>query len=265
MLVISGNINSSRPGIDEMIEKRDQAMLIQMVRSSLSQGAEVISVNCGTRLGTEVDDIEWMVRSIMQEFEVPMCIDSPNVEAQKAGLSHIRTPRPIMDSITADPIRMKEFLPLAQRYQARVVALTMDEKGIPGSARDKLVMVQQMKEPLKAYGIPPEDVYLDPLLFPLGTDWNQGKEALEAIALFKREVPEYKVSIGLDNISHGLPKRELLSGTFLAMAVAVGLDGAFIVLDEHANSLLVALDALMGEDPYCKRYIQSYRQGLLDI
>lgn len=263
MLVISGSINSSRPGIDRLIADRDREALLAMVRDALRYGADVISVNCGTRFSSEADDVEWMVRTIMEVFDVPMCIDSPDPEVQAVGLSRVRTARPVIDSITADPARMDAFLPLAERYGARVIALAMDEESMPKSAEDKLAMVRKMKDPLRAAHIPFEDVYLDPLLFPVATDAGQGAEALRAIRMFKQEEPEFKVCMGLDNISHGLPARGLLSRTFLAMAAGCGLDATFIVLDEQSKPLLVALDTLSGNDPFCQRYLQAYRDGTL--
>ncbi|QRN85240.1 dihydropteroate synthase [Clostridia bacterium] len=263
MLVISGSINTSRPGIDDIIEQRDKEALFRMVREALDFGAEVISVNCGTRINTEVDDIEWMVRSIMSEFEVPMCIDSPNADAQAIGLSLIKTPDPIIDSISADPAVMNAMLPLAERYNARVIALAMDEKKMPTSTEDRLRMVQKMKAPLKSHNIPFGRVYVDPLVFPIATGEKNALNTLEAIRAIKQEEPEFKTCIGLDNISHGLPKRELLTNTYLAMAVANGLDATFIVLNDQSKPLLTAMDTLMGNDPYCMNYLKAYRSGFL--
>lgn len=263
MLVISGSINTSRPGIDDMITGRDKEALFRMVREALDYGAEVISVNCGTRIDTEVDDIEWMVSNIMSEFEVPMCIDSPNAEAQAAGLALIKTPDPVIDSVSADPAVMRTMLPLAERYNARLIALAMDERSMPRTTEDRLKMIQKMKEPLKAHNIPFDRVYVDPLVFPVATGEQNGLKALDALWHIKQEEPEFKTCIGLDNISHGLPKRELLSNTYLAMAAAAGLDATFIVLNDQSKPLFKAIDTLMGNDSYCMNYLKAFRNGEL--
>ena len=263
MLVISGSINSSRPGIDEMIAQRDKEALLRMVREALDYGAEVISVNCGTRMDSEVDDIEWMVSSIVAEFEVPMCIDSPSVDAQAMGLSLIKAPNPLIDSISADPAVMEAMLPLAERYEARMIALTMDERSMPRTVEDRIRMIQKMKDPLRAHNIPFDRVYVDPLVFPVATGEKNGLNTLDAIWHIKQEEPEFKVCIGLDNISHGLPARELLSNTYLAMAASAGLDATFIVLNEQSKALFIALDTLRGNDHYCMNYLKAYRKGLL--
>ena len=115
-----------------------------------------------------------------------------------------------------------------------------------------------------AAGIKPEDIYIDPLILSLGTDWKAAKVSLETMQLIRRELPEVRIAGGMSNVGFGMPNRRLLNRTFLTMAMAIGLDVAVIdVRDDKLMTAVSAANAILGEDPYCKTYFKSHRAGKL--
>jgi 5-methyltetrahydrofolate--homocysteine methyltransferase len=170
----------------------------------------------------------------------------------------------MVNSITAEKERMEQVLPLVQRFHSKIVALTMDDNGIPEDVEKRYKIAQHLIKVLTESGIPPEDIYIDPMIRPIGTDSKSGKVVLEAIKKIKTFFKEVHIICGLSNISFGLPKRGLLNRTFLLMAMVMGLDSAILdPLNKEVMAALRAGEAILGEDDYCVRYLASFRKGEL--
>ncbi|HUW65311.1 MAG TPA: methyltetrahydrofolate cobalamin methyltransferase [Spirochaetia bacterium] len=263
MLIVGELINSSRQAIAAAIEGRDRAYLQDLARRQVEAGANVIDVNCGTKFGTEAAVMTWLVDALQEVVDVPLCIDSPSPQVLEAGLSPCRD-KALVNSISAERERMQEVLPLLTKYKASVVALCMDDGGMPKSVPDRLRIAEKLVPELVAAGVPEEDIYLDPLIKPLAVDNSHGSEALESIRALREKYPRVHLICGLSNISFGLPRRPLLNRAFALMCFALGMD-AFILdpLDRHLMSLLTAAGALAGRDEFCLEYIAAERSGKL--
>jgi 5-methyltetrahydrofolate--homocysteine methyltransferase len=168
----------------------------------------------------------------------------------------------MINSISAEKERWEAVIPLVRQFKPKVIALCMDDSGMPASVEDRLRVADKLIDGLVAAGIPADDIYLDPLIKPLGVNHQFGMEALESIAALRQKYPEVHNICGLSNISFGLPERRLLNRAFMVMSLLKGMD-AFILdpLDGPLMSLLRATIALAGQDEYCLQYIAAARAG----
>lgn len=263
MLIVGERINSSRQEILEAIKTKDASFILDEAKKQLDCGAQMLDLNSAMSLEGEVDDIEWLVKLVQQDADVPLCIDSPDPKVIQKALS-VHKGKALVNSITAEKQRIDAIMPLVKEYCASVVALTMTGEGMPETAEARLDIAKHILETLEKRGIQREDIYFDPLIRPISTEAKQAKESLRALRLIKKELKGVKTICGLSNISFGLPKRSLLNATFLAMALNCGLDAVIIdPTDKIVRASLNASQALLGRDDYCLNYISMSRKGEL--
>jgi len=264
VLVIGELINTSRKTIKEAIESQDADYIKDIALKQVEAGAHCVDINCGTfsEIDREPETMVWLVQTVREVTTVPLSVDTPDPEALEAGLRMLRDISPIINSITAENHRYETILPLALKYKARVIALCMDDRGIPESAADRIRIVRWLVDHLVAAGIPKEDIYLDPLVRPVSTGDQAGLSVLETIRFIRSEYPEVHSICGLSNISYGLPNRRVLNQTFLVQTMTMGMD-AYILdpLDKGMMGFLYASQALLGQDQYCRQYLGAHRKG----
>lgn len=272
MLIIGERINSSRKTINEAITKKDIKFIQQEAVSQVNAGADMIDVNCGTNVGKEKSDMEWLVKSVMEVVNAPLVIDSPDAAVLEHGLkvytdlvknkSGMTNKRPMINSITGETVRMNGILPLVKQYNTMVVALTMDESGMPHNAQQRFDVAKKVVTAAKEYGIPAEDIYFDCLVRPISTEPDQNKEFWDSIIMIKKGFPGVKTTCGLSNISFGLPNRHLINSYFFAISMYIGLDSAVVDITqkEMRQGLLIA-NALLNRDEFCLNYITGTREG----
>ncbi|MCK8817233.1 methyltetrahydrofolate cobalamin methyltransferase [Natroniella sulfidigena] len=265
MIIIGELINTSREGLEEAVKNRDVEFIQDLAKQQEEAGADYIDVNCGTLLKEEVEAMEWLVKTVQEVVDVPLCIDSPNPKALKRGLE-VHEGKALVNSISAEEDRFTETLEILKEHDARVVALTMDDEGMPKSAEDRIRVGKKLIEDLTAAGIAEADIFVDPIINPIGTDQQVGQYILDAIAEIANEYSDVHITCGLSNISHGLPQRHLLNRTFVTLAMGRGLDSAIIdPLDPKIMALVTAAETLLGHDQYCANYIQASKSGKLDV
>jgi cobalamin-dependent methionine synthase I len=263
MLIIGEKINTTKKSINNAVEAKDAELIRNEAISQLEVGADVIDVNTGTRIKSEVADMEWLVNTIQDAVDCRLCIDSPDPAALKAGLALCKQ-KPMVNSITGEKDRIDAIMPMVKDAGASVVALTMDEKGMPTTGEDRHRIAVKIIEMIQQYNIPMDDIYFDALIQPVGSNPEQGLAVLEGIRLIRQSFPEAHIVCGLSNISYGLPERKLLNRTFLPMAMNAGLDSAIMdPTDKMLMSAILASSALLAKDEYCMAYISSWRQGRL--
>lgn len=263
MLVVGELINTSRKAVREAVEKRDAAYIQQVAKKQEEAGAHYLDINCGTMVSEEIPVMEWLVSTVQEVSGLPLCIDSPSAEALEAGLSLVRSPAPLINSISAEEKRFKSILPLINKYRAKIVALCIEDAGMPATADDRLRIAGQLVNCLEEEGIARDDIYLDPLIKPLSTGDQYGWEVLQSIRLIKDAYPEVHFMCGLSNISFSLPNRALINRLFMVQTMAYGMDG--YILDPTNKEMMGAFyvsTALTGQDRYCMRYLKEYRKGL---
>ena len=262
MLVIGERINASRKTILQAIQERNIQFIQEEATKQVEAGAKMLDVNAGVRIQQEVDDIEWLVKTVQEKVDIPLCIDSPNPKAIESGLK-LHKGKALVNSITLQKDRLEGILPLVKKYNSLLVALTMSATGMPETANERFGICKDIIEAVKKEGIPVESLYIDPLVQPISTNIKNCLITLDTIRTIKNAFP-VKIIIGLSNISFGLPNRRLINRTFLTMALDNGLDAALIdPLDKDMMSTLRACEALLGQDEYCLNYLAAFRENKL--
>ena len=263
MIIIGEKINSSIPSVAGAIEKKDAAYIEKLARDQVTAGASFIDVNAGAFLAREIELLIWLVKVVQEAVDAPLCLDSPNAEAIAAVLPLVRR-KAIINSISAEEERYRGVIPLVKQYQSSVIALCMDDRGIPSDTGRRVEIARALVKRLESDGIKREDIYLDAMVQPIGTDMNSGLAALEAVRIMKETLPGVHFTCGLSNVSFGLPKRKLLNQAYAVALAAYGMDTMFIdPLDERMMALLTAIETLVGRDDFCCDYLAAYRAGKL--
>ncbi|HBG16640.1 MAG TPA: methyltetrahydrofolate--corrinoid methyltransferase [Firmicutes bacterium] len=261
MIIIGERINTSRGLMEPAVRERNADFIKEEAKRQQEAGADYIDLNCGTLVEKEVESLVWLVQTVQEEAEIPICLDSPNPEAIAAALAVCKG-KPLVNSITLEEKRFSALLPLLREYGVSVVALTMDDQGLPESTDHRLRLAEKLVTDLTEAGIGMEDIYLDPLVRPVSTDPQAALMLLETMKRFKENWAEAHIICGLSNISYGYPLRKYLNQAFLVMALQSGLDAAILdPLDHNLMGLLSAAQVLLARDEFGANYIQAYRNG----
>lgn len=262
--VIGERINMTRKSIREKVLARDADFIAAQAKKQEAAGATHIDVNAGGDPAREAEDMAWLTQAVAAATELPLVFDSTNPKALEAGLGLCNRPGSIINSITGEKDRLKTILPLVKKHGTGVVALTMDDKGMPEDLDGRLAITRALAKAVKAKGIGLDRVHFDHLVRPASTNPGQARCILEAIRATKAEFPEAHVALGLSNVSYGLPNRNNLNRAFLAMLLAAGADGAIIdPCEEGMMNTLLSARAVLGLDEFCMGYIAAYREGKL--
>jgi len=264
MLIVGERINTSRKAIEPAVRDRDVEFVTKLANDQVDAGASYVDCNAGTLREGEPEALEWLVKTVQEAVSVPVCIDSPSSAAIARALAvcDMARGKPMINSITAESERFQQILPLAKEYQTKLVALCMDDTGIQQAADKRFVVAKDLVNRLTDGGIALDDVYVDPLTFPIGTGSEFGVAMLEIIQSIKNEFPGVHVIAGISNISQGLPVRKLLNQAMTILAMDRGLDAAIIdPLDQYLMALIAATRALLGQDEFCMDYITRAREG----
>jgi 5-methyltetrahydrofolate--homocysteine methyltransferase len=263
MIIIGEKINSSRRQIAEAIASGDREYIQNEAKAQSEAGADYIDVNAAAFMEKEAEYLRWIIEAVQEVTELPLCIDSPDPEVIGKVISLVKRP-PMINSITLEPSRLDGILPLVLDYRANVIGLCQTGSRMGKSAAEKVEIAGRLIEKVTSSGIGIDALYIDPLVFPVGADSNSACATLDAIEEIMKQFQGVHTVCGLTNVSHGLPNRKLVNRTFLAGAVARGLDAAILnPADKQTLGALRAALMLMGKDEYCMGYIKAFRKGLL--
>lgn len=265
MLVIGELINTSRKAIQPAVINRDVAFISDLAIRQFAKGAHIIDANAGTLIGQEPEALVWLTETIQAVVDAPVCLDSPDPAALEAALK-VHKGKAMINSITDESDRFEKVLPLILKYNTDIVALCIEDQGMPADLSGRCRIARNIYNRLVSAGVPAENIYIDPLAQPIGTDHLSAKYVLDTIEFIHRELPGAHTIMGLSNISYGLPQRKLLNQIYFVLAVAKGLDGVILdPLDEIMMGNLTAAQTLLGNDEYCTEYLSASRAGLLDF
>ncbi|MDD4754123.1 MAG: methyltetrahydrofolate cobalamin methyltransferase [Desulfitobacteriaceae bacterium] len=264
-LIVGELINTSRKAIKPAVENKDAEFIKDLAQKQVDAGANYVDVNCGTMVFNEPEMMAWLVETIQEKVSAPLCIDSPNPKALEVGLSLAKNGQPMVNSITAEKERYSTILPMVLKYKTKIVALCMDDSGMPETAEDRLKIATKLVGDLTAAGVSEGDIYLDPLVKPVSTGDKAGLEVLETIYQIKQKYPNVHGICGLSNISYGLPNRKILNQVFMIQTMTMGMD-AYILdpLDKTMMGFVYASTALLGQDQFCMNYLTVHRNGLYE-
>lgn len=267
MLLMGESINGTRKQVAEAIQTRDAEFIKQLALDQVKAGAGVLDVNGGVAGGKEIEDLLWLIDVVRGVTDTQLMVDSASPEALQAGVEAAIANGgkvPFINSISGEQPRIDTVIPLIEKYKCPVVGLCLSDQGIPPTAEDRYEVAARLCKLVTDAGLPPEDLWVDPLVLAISADSGAALVSMAALKLIKERLP-VRTTGGLSNVSFGLPNRPLLNRTFVSMCGGIGIDG--IIVDVR-NVLMMAtvraIEALRGEDAYCGTYLKSHRQGLLD-
>jgi 5-methyltetrahydrofolate--homocysteine methyltransferase len=258
-VIIGERINpTGRKKFQEQLRAGDLSQIEIDVQQQVEGGADVLDVNMGVPLTDEPDLLSRAIKLVQSKTDLPICIDSSVIEALEAGLKAYEG-KALVNSMTGEDDRMELILPLVKEHKAVIMALSNDETGIPATAQERLVITEKIVRTVEKYGIPLEDLVIDPLAMTVGADVEAVKITLETIHLIKEKFG-LNMSMGASNVSFGLPKRHAVNASFLPMAMAAGLTSA--IMDARTKEIgtsVRAADLLLGNDPWGGNWISAFR------
>jgi len=227
--------------------------------AQVAAGAQMLDVNAGIPLSDEPAILARTIQLVQGITDVPLSIDSSIIEALEAGLA-VYQGKALVNSTTGEDAVMDRVFPLVKKYQAAVVAISNDETGISEDPDERYKIAKKIVERAADYGIPREDVVVDPLVMPIGAVSGAAKQVF---ALVKRLRTELKVNTtcGASNMSFGLPNRAGINYAFLPMVAQAGMTSAIVnPLHEGLVQAVKAADVLLAHDENCQDWILRYRQ-----
>jgi 5-methyltetrahydrofolate--homocysteine methyltransferase len=268
MIIIGEKINASIPKIKKAISGRDERLLKKMATEQEKAGAGVIDVNVGTGEGTaedEIKDMEWLVNLVKEHLNGQICIDSANPGVLEAGVKAGMDKVGFINSVKATKDSIAGILPLVAQYNVSVIALAMDETGVPNEVSSRVRACEKIMIQVEKMGISPEKVFFDPLVLPVSTDASQGLVTLETLRAIKKEFNPSKTILALSNISFGLPCRTLINIAIAHMTMYFEVDALLMnPLDSCLMSAIRAGEVVLGKDRHCRKYTQAFRKGILN-
>ncbi|MCL1981696.1 MAG: homocysteine S-methyltransferase family protein [Clostridiales bacterium] len=256
--VIGENLNpTGKKDIQRAIAERDMDYLIGKAVAQAEAGADILDVNMGMPGADEALMMEKAVEAVQGSTGLPVQIDSSNPKAIEAGL-RICNGKAIVNSVHGTAESMGRILPLVKKYGAAVIGLTIDEKGIPHTAEERIAIAERILGEAQSYGIRREDVLIDCLTLTVSAQQGQAAETLKAVRMVKEKLG-LRTVLGVSNVSFGIPNRELMTMSFLQQALAHGLDLPIVNPLVKANmDTIAAFRVLSGEDEGSRAYIERF-------
>jgi 5-methyltetrahydrofolate corrinoid/iron sulfur protein methyltransferase len=241
MLIIGEKLSIIAKRVREAMMKRDKGPIQEIAISQWKAGAGMIDANIGPAEDGGEDLMEWMVTTIQEVVPLPICLDTTNYKAIEAGLKihNNEWGRPLINSTSNDPERFP-ILELAAKYNSQIIGLTVGKGGLPADAEERAAIAAEIMARAMEYGVPLEDLYLDPLVLQIATSQDHAMKVIEAIKMFKEmNDPPMKTVVGLSNISNGCPKniRPILNKYYFIMLWNAGLDAAIADPHEMAEAM----------------------------
>lgn len=257
--VIGERINpTGKPQMKQAVLTEDFDYILRQGIEQVEAGADILDVNVGVPGVAETTLLPLTVKKLQSVLDAPLQLDCSNPAAIEQAL-RVCNGKPIVNSVNGEERSMETILPLVKKYGAAVVALTLDENGIPLSAKERFAIAERIVNRALSYGIAREDVFVDCLTLTVSAQQAEVVETLRALRMV-RERLGVRTVLGVSNISFGLPNRELLNHSFLLMALQAGLD--LPILNPNTASMMDAIRAfevLYNQDRRAERYIAHFQ------
>lgn len=264
MKIIGEKINGTRKRVARAIAERDADFIKDLAMKQAKAGSTWLDVNAGTHPDKEPDDLIWLIEQIQSVVDTPLSLDSANPHALEIAIQVVNK-TPLINSISGESDRLEKILPIVATHGCEVIALAMDEKKIPETFEKRMGVIEKVLEHTRAAGVADEKVYVDPLAMTIATMNDSAMIACDTIRAVHEKYPEVHFTMGLSNISFGLPARMQVNRGFLILAMGAGLDSAILdPLDKELQAAIVTTELLLGKDRYCMNYLKASRKGLFD-
>ena len=256
--VIGERINpTGKKRFKTAILENDMDYILKQAIEQIEAGAEILDVNVGLPEIDEEELMESTIKELQSIIDVPLQIDSAKKNVIERAL-RVYNGKPIVNSVNGEDKILDSILPLVKKYGAAVVGLTLDNNGIPKDYKERVKIAEKIVKKAIEYGIKKEDVYIDCLALTVSAQQEEVMDTLKALRIVKKKLG-VKTILGISNISFGLPNRDIINETFLAVALGNGLD--LPIMNPNKEGMMNVINSfkvLNNNDRGAKRYIESY-------
>lgn len=262
MIIIGERINGMYKDIARAIRDKNPAPVQEWARRQEENGAQYLDINVGPGSPQPVEAMQWLIEATQTVSDLPLCLDSTRYDAIEAGLRLCKRPA-MINSVPAEAAKMELVFAMAAEFDAEVIALAMNEEGIPKDAGARVGLAAELVAMAMTFNISPDRLYIDPLVLPCNVAQDHGREVLRTLSEIKLiSDPAPKTVIGLSNISQGARDRELINRIFAVMAMSHGLDAAIAdACDDGLMAAVATARIIMNLDIYCDSYVELFRKS----
>lgn len=258
MVIIGEKLNSSIPRALGAFNAKDEDFVRTLAAMQLEGGAQYLDVNAAM-CENEREMLLWILQTAGARCN--FVVDSPNPDALKYVYDNMELPDSIINSVTLEQARLDAVLPIVKEFQTGIVAMPIDDGGMPQGTDTRVENASRLIETLRDAGVADGKMYVDIIVEAAGAVWHAPGEALAAARILRGKYPEVHLLVGLSNVSFGLPGRAALNQAFLCMCIGSGVDSA--ILDSANDALMLSLRAaelMAGKDEFCMAYLSEYRK-----
>jgi cobalamin-dependent methionine synthase I len=264
VIIIGEKINGTLKNVSRAIEECDVRYIRHLAELQIKAGVDFLDLNAGGSVpDKEADVLAWLVEIVQNNFDTSICLDSASHETLIKVIPYLKKSG-MINSVNGTLKSLDAVLPLVKDYGCDLIALLMDEKGIPSSVAERFEIASRIISRTRDANIPDGKIYFDALVQPLASSPHAGSIFFDTLKILGKEFPKVRTIIGVSNVSFGLPERQMVNRAFVAIAAAANVD-AFIIdpLDKNLLSIAKAARAVVGLDLYGREYLRAYRQGLI--
>jgi 5-methyltetrahydrofolate corrinoid/iron sulfur protein methyltransferase len=268
MIAIGERINGMFEDVKKAIVAKDKAVIQDLAKRQSEAGADYLDVNVGTAADDQEGTMQWLVETIQETCDTPLALDSQKINVLEAGLKVARTDKGIL--LNSSPLNKKsdeeilaKHVELAKGCNGSLIALTMDKEGVPQNVDRRVEIAAEIVETTMSLELPTDRLFIDPIVLPVNVPGAQEQPGyiMQAIAqIILLAEPRPHITVGLSNVSQGTTERSLINRTFLAMAMAAGLDSAIMdVFDEPLVDAAATAEILLSQQIYSDSFLKAYR------
>jgi 5-methyltetrahydrofolate--homocysteine methyltransferase len=257
-VIIGERINpTGKKKLAEALKAGDLSIVKKEALEQVAAGASILDCNVNTPGVNDVKLLPEALKVIMDTVDIPVCIDSPNIEALEAGLK-VWKGKALVNSVSGEKHRLERVLPLIKHYGAAVIGLAQDDDGIPKSTERRVDVAHKIVEAAAKMGIPKEDIIIDVMAYSIGAEPKSGKDVLAALRQIRTELG-LNMTMGLSNISFGMPDRAVLNSAWVAMVIDAG--GTALIADAaKVLPAVLSADLVLGRDRFGRKYLEAFRK-----
>lgn len=267
MEIIGERINGMFKDIKEAIINKDPAAVKHWAVKQTEAGAAFLDINVGASAENPTEAMKFLIEAAQSAVDTPLCLDSTDYDLIEMGLALCRVPA-MINSCHADRHKIERVFPMAIKYNAKVIGLAMSEdSGIPKTADARVALAMELVAAADEFGLPMQDLYIDPLLLPVNVAQDHFIEGLETLRQVKLMAdPPPKTTCGLSNTSQRTPHRNIINRTAIVLLMGAGLDSAIADADdEDLMNAVATARVLLNKEIYCDSYADLYKSARFAI
>lgn len=259
MFIIGEKINGTFSKVTEAIKNKDKKYIQDLALKQIQAGADSLDISSGPAFQNQADTVmEWLVKTVIEVTDVPLCIDNPVPLVIEAGLKCCKGPA-IINSTSAEKSKLEALTDLALKYNSSLIALVMNEAGVPQDIDSRTALALEILSYTSEKGLSTENLYLDPLILPLNVAQDKIKDTLETIRNFQiLSDPAPKIIVGLSNVSQQAKYRPIINRTFMTMAMEAGLSAVILnPLDKELMQTIKTAKFLLNQEIYYPDFLEN--------